>query len=146
MRNLALAYLVEGRVAGAIELAHRQLASSTNMTDRQAALAMIINSGSATKADVMVQLARAWQHEPLLMNKWYQLQATAMSLPGEAPVVGRVRQLLSHPGFSLANPNNVFALIRSFCMSNEAEFHRRPIEIGQRPARRRLHDRPRPGG
>jgi aminopeptidase N len=124
-RNLALAYLVEGRVAGAIELAHRQLASSTNMTDRQAALAMIINSGSATKADVMVQLARAWQHEPLLMNKWYQLQATAMTQPGEPPVVDRVRRLLHHPGFSLANPNNVFALIRSFCMNNEAEFHRR---------------------
>jgi aminopeptidase N len=124
-RNLALAYLVEGRVAGAIEFAHRQLASSTNMTDRQAALAMIINSGSATKADVMVQLARAWQHEPLLMNKWYQLQATAMTQPGEPPVVDRVRRLLHHPGFSLANPNNVFALIRSFCMNNEAEFHRR---------------------
>ena len=64
-------------------------------------------------------------HEPLLMNKWYQLQATAMALPGEPPVIVRVRLLLAHPGFSLANPNNVFALIRSFCMSNEAEFHRR---------------------
>ena len=59
------------------------------------------------------------------MNKWYQLQATAMSLPGEAPVVGRVRQLLRTLVTGLANPNNVFALIRSFCMSNEAEFHRR---------------------
>jgi aminopeptidase N len=59
------------------------------------------------------------------MNKWYQLQATAMSRPGEPPVVDRVRRLLVHPGFSLSNPNNVFALIRSFCMANEAEFHRR---------------------
>ena len=32
---------------------------------------------------------------------------------------------MRHPGFSLSNPNNVNALIRSFCALNEAEFHRR---------------------
>jgi len=60
-----------------------------------------------------------------LMYKWYQLQAMAMARPDEPPVVEHVRRLLQHPGFSLTNPNNVFALIRSFCLSNEAEFHRR---------------------
>jgi aminopeptidase N len=59
------------------------------------------------------------------MNKWFQLQATARSQPGEPAVAERVRVLMQHPGFSLANPNNVFALLRSFCVSNEAEFHRR---------------------
>jgi aminopeptidase N len=125
LRNLALAYLVEGEVDGAIDMAHEQLANASNLTDRQAALGIIINSASPDRADILVRLAREWRHEPLLMNKWYQLQATAMSLPGEPPVIERVRLLLAHPGFSLANPNNVFALIRSFCMSNEAEFHRR---------------------
>ncbi len=125
LKNLALAYLAEGRVAGAVELAEQQLANAANMTDRQAALGVIINSPSAAKADILVRLARAWQNEPLLMNKWYQVQATSVSLPGEPPVVERVRRLLHHPGFSLSNPNNVFALIWSFCMANEAEFHRR---------------------
>ncbi len=125
LRNLALAYLVEVGGDGAIELAESQLHNATNMTDRQAALGILINSRSAAKADILVGLARQWQHEPLLMNKWYQLQATAMARPGETPVVERVRSLLRHPGFSMANPNNVFALIRSFCMANEAEFHRR---------------------
>jgi aminopeptidase N len=125
LRNLALGYLVEGRVEGAIELARHQLTQAGNMTEQQAALAALINSTATDKADILVRLAQDWQHEPLLMYKWYQLQATAMSLPGETPIVVRVRRLLVHPGFSLANPNNVFALIRSFCMSNEAEFHRR---------------------
>jgi aminopeptidase N len=125
LRNLALAYLAEGEVPGAVELARQQLAAATNMTDRQAALAVLIDSEAADKADILERLAREWQREPLLMNKWYQLQATAMSRPGEPPVVDRVRRLLVHPGFSLSNPNNVFALIRSFCMANEAEFHRR---------------------
>jgi aminopeptidase N len=35
---------------------------------------------------------------------------------------------MQHPAFSLANPNNVFALVRSFCVSNEAEFHRRDAD------------------
>jgi aminopeptidase N len=125
LRNLALAYLVEANVPGAVELAERHLADASNMTDRQAALAAILASASPRKADFLVQLAREWQHEPLLMNKWYQLQATSMAGPGEPPVVERVRRLLHHPGFSLANPNNAFALVRSFCMANEAEFHRR---------------------
>ncbi|HQR76582.1 MAG TPA: aminopeptidase N [Burkholderiaceae bacterium] len=125
LRNLALAYLVEGRVPGAVELAEQQLADANNMTDRAAALAAILASASPRKADLLVQLAREWQDEPLLMNKWYQLQATSMAGPGEPPVVERVRRLLHHPGFSLANPNNAFALVRSFCMANEAEFHRR---------------------
>ncbi len=125
LRNLALAYLVEGSVEGAIGLARQQLVQASNMTERQAALAALINSTATDKTDLLARLAHEWQHEPLLMYKWYQLQATAMSLPGEPPIVERVRRLLVHPGFSLANPNNVFALLRSFCMSNEAEFHRR---------------------
>jgi aminopeptidase N len=59
------------------------------------------------------------------MNKWYQVQATAIAHRGEPPVVDRVRRLMAHPGFSLANPNNVYALLRSFFAINEAEFHRR---------------------
>jgi len=125
LRNLALAMLVEGNVPGGLELAERQLAEATNLTDRQQALAALLDSNSPRKADILIRLARDWQREPLLMNKWFQLQATAVSRPGEQPVVERVRRLLHHPGFSLANPNNAFALVRSFCMANEAEFHRR---------------------
>jgi aminopeptidase N len=95
------------------------------MTEAQGALTAIVNSAAPYKAEALVQLARLWNHEPLLMNKWYQLQATAVAQPGEPPVAERVRVLMQHPGFSIANPNNVFALLRSFCVSNEAEFHRR---------------------
>jgi len=125
LRNLALAYLVDGETAGALELAEQQFADAGNMTEREAALACIVSSASPRKADILVQLGRAWQHEPLLMIKWYQLQATAVAAPGEPPVLERVRVLLQHPGFTLTNPNNVYALLRSFFTLNEAEFHRR---------------------
>jgi aminopeptidase N len=128
LRNLALTYLVDAEVPGSLDLARQQLVEAGNMTDAQGALAAIINSTAPWKADTLVQLARLWAREPLLMNKWYQLQATSIALPGERPVVDRVRLLMRHPGFSLANPNSVFALVRSFCMSNEAEFHRRDAD------------------
>jgi len=123
LRNLALGYLVDGGVPGAIALAQHQLAQAGNMTDRQAALMAIVNSSAPFKADVLVQCARDWADEPLLMNKWFQLQSTARSQPGEPPVLTRVRSLLNHPSFSLANPNNAFALVLGFC-TNAAEFHR----------------------
>ena len=125
LRNLALTYLVEGQVADALDLARDQLVASTNMTDAYGALEAIVNSASPLKAEALVQLSRVWASEPLLMNKWFQLQATAVAHPDETPVVERVRRLMRHPSFSIANPNNVYALIRSFCLSNEAEFHRR---------------------
>jgi aminopeptidase N len=125
LRNLALAYLAEGEIEGVLDLAREQLVASTNMTDAQGALSVIVNSASPLKAEALIQLARVWSEQPLLMNKWFQLQATAIAHPGEPPVVERVRLLMRHPGFSLSNPNNVNALIRSFCALNEAEFHRR---------------------
>jgi aminopeptidase N len=125
LRNLALVYLAEGEIEGVLDLAREQLVASTNMTDAHGALSVIVNSASPLKAEALIQLARVWSEQPLLMNKWFQLQATAIAHPGEPPVVERVRLLMRHPGFSLSNPNNVNALIRSFCALNEAEFHRR---------------------
>jgi aminopeptidase N len=125
LRNLALAYLAHGGVADALDLARTQLVDASNMSDAEGALTVIVNSAAPYKAEALVQLARLWCNEPLLMNKWYQLQATAIVQPGEPPGVERVARLMHHPGFSLANPNNAYALIRSFCIANEAEFHRR---------------------
>ncbi len=125
LRNLALSYLVNGNVPGALDLAREQLVAAENMTEAQGALTAIVNSAAPFKANALVQLARLWSNEPLLMNKWYQLQATAISQPGEPPVADRVRLLLQYPGFSFSNPNNVFSLLRSFFVLNEAEFHRR---------------------
>ena len=80
LRNLALSYLVLSGDASAWELAQRQLADADNLTDRLAALAAIRHSPAPNKADVLLQTARAWRHEPLLMNKWFSVQATAPAL------------------------------------------------------------------
>jgi aminopeptidase N len=52
------------------------------------------------------------------------MQATAVRLPGELPVLDQVRRLMTHSAFSIRNPNKVRALITAFCTGNLAEFHR----------------------
>jgi aminopeptidase N len=124
LRNLALSYLVQGGDAQALELARRQLAGADNLTDRYAALTALVHGPAEDKAEVLLQTARAWRNEPLLMNKWFTVQATAPAGAGEPPVLERVRALLQHPAYAEKNPNNVNALVLGFCNGNPAEFHR----------------------
>jgi aminopeptidase N len=123
LKNLALEYLVASADPSAIELARRQLASADNLTDRYAALVALVNSPSPDKAGLLLQLAREWHGEPLLMNKWFNLQATAIRQPGEPPVLERVRTLLRHSAYSEQDPQAVDALVVAFCTDNPAEFH-----------------------
>ena len=61
-----------------------------------------------------------YRDNPLVLDKWYQIQATT---PG-AEAVDRVRALMAHKGFSLANPNRVRALVGTFSTMNQTGFHR----------------------
>jgi len=124
LKNLALSYLVLGGDPQGQELAQRQLLEADNLTDRHAALAAIVHSPSPDKALILLHMAREWHNEPLLMNKWFTLQATAPSFEGEPPVLDRIRVLLRHSAYSEKNPNNVNALVTAFCSGNPAEFHR----------------------
>jgi aminopeptidase N len=123
LKNLALEYLVASADPSAIELSRRQLASADNLSDRHAALAALVNSPSPAKAGLLLQLARDWHTEPLLMNKWFNVQATSVRQPGEPPVLERVRALLRHGAYSEHDPQAVDSLVVAFCTDNLAEFH-----------------------
>ncbi len=123
LKNLALEYLVAGGDAQALELARRQLLESDNLSDRFAALSILVNSASPTKAGLLLQFAREWHSEPLLMNKWFNVQATADRQEREPPVLDRVRALLRHSAYAESDPHAVDALVLGFCGDNPAEFH-----------------------
>lgn len=101
-----------------------QFNTANNLTDRLASLSMIASSSTPTKNDTIVSALKEWYAEPLLVNKWLTIQATAPCFAGEAPVVSRVAELSRSPFFSMTNPNNVYALLLAFFMNNPAEFHR----------------------
>jgi aminopeptidase N len=123
LRNLALEYLAASGEPAGIELARQQLTSADNLTDRYAALAALVNCPWPAKAGLLLQFARDWHGEPLLMNKWFNVQATAVRHPGEPPVLERVRTLLRHSAYSEHDPQAVDALVVAFCTDNPAEFH-----------------------
>ena len=61
---------------------------------------------------------RRYENEPLIVDKWFTLQATARTADVET-----VRALAQHPAFTLKNPNRARSLIFSFCSGNPVNFH-----------------------
>jgi len=123
LKNAALAWWVEAGSHEAAQAASAQFANADNMTDRSAALAALLRAGGEGRDQALAAFEREFADEPLVLDKWFSMQATALRLPGEPPVLERVKQLMSHPAFSLRNPNKVRSLITAFCTGNLAEFH-----------------------
>jgi aminopeptidase N len=118
LRNLALSYLMELESTDAYALCAEQFATADNMTDRMAALASLANSQAPARDPALERFYADWKHEPLVVDKWLAVQATAR-LPD---TLARVDRLMHHEAFDIRNPNKVYALIRAFC-ANHVRFH-----------------------
>ncbi|MDA8164923.1 MAG: aminopeptidase N [Desulfobacteraceae bacterium] len=120
LKNLCLAYLVATGGDDMLALAHRQFRETDNMTDCLGALVPLAHREHPRRREVLAAFYQTWQHNPLVLDKWLAIQATA-PLPG---VLGEVQVLTRHPAFSIRNPNRVRALIGSFATGNPVGFHR----------------------
>ncbi|KAM7494279.1 hypothetical protein LguiB_028888 [Lonicera macranthoides] len=103
LKNIALAYLASLEDKERTELALNEYKTATNMTEQFAALAAIAQIPGKTRDDALADFYDKWQHDFLVVNKWFALQAMS-DIPGN---VENVRKLLSHPAFDLRNPNKV---------------------------------------
>jgi aminopeptidase N len=101
---------------------YQQFKDASNMTDRFNALSALVVSGHALAQDALALFHKLFQHEALVIDKWFALQAGAPDRAGD--ILPRVRQLMQHPDFSLRNPNRARSLIFSYCSANPAGFHR----------------------
>jgi aminopeptidase N len=120
LKNLCLQYLMLLEEDHYLQVCMEQLDSADNMTDRLAALVALVNSSfESKKALALQQFYQNWQHEPLVINQWFQIQATSYR-PG---TLKRVEELLNHPAFEIRNPNKVRAVIGAFCGQNAVNFH-----------------------
>ncbi|XP_040946413.1 puromycin-sensitive aminopeptidase isoform X3 [Gossypium hirsutum] len=106
LKNTALAYLGSLEDTEITELALHEYKTATNMTDQFAALSAISQKPGKTRDDVLADFYTKWQHNYLVVNKWFALQAMS-NIPGN---VENVRKLLNHPAFDLRNPNKVSVL------------------------------------
>ena len=119
LKNRALSYLVATEQAAYHALASHQYHVSSNMTDRLASFAALLNSTYPEQEILISDFYDNWKHDTLVLDKWFALQATT----AKNEVLGRVIALLEHPDFSINNPNKVRSLIGAFT-SNLVAFHR----------------------
>jgi len=118
LKNLALSYILENDDAEAHHLAQTQYDNANNMTDRIAALGALANSSAPGREDALQSFYKEFEHEALVIDKWFALQAMARTTDAAT-----VRELMKHPAFTLKNPNRARSLIFSFCNGNPSQFH-----------------------
>ena len=123
LKNTALSYLMLLNDRDIVNICLKQYSVAHNMTDTCAALTALVNCDADFATDIREKslplFYRRWQHEPLAVNLWLQLQATSR-LPN---TLANVKALLKHEAFDFKNPNKVRAVIGAFCSGNALHFH-----------------------
>ena len=119
LANAALRLLAADPTPDSVARARRHYRQAGNMTDAMAGLeALMLIGGEAFEA-ARVDFYDRWKGEPLVVDKWFAIQARA---PGP-DAVGRVLGLTAHPAFDARTPNRLRALVSNFSQFNPAGFH-----------------------
>jgi len=123
LKNTCLHYLMIQAKPEAIELCQQQFTHANNMTDELAAFTAIVHSSkpalASLKEEVIASFFAKWQHEPLVVNLWFSVQASS-PVPDN---LKHVEALMAHKAFDVKNPNKLRAVIASFAMRNVINFH-----------------------
>ncbi len=97
--------------------AGRQYQAAGNMTQQLAAFSCLLEAGNGAKA--VADFYQQWQHDRLVLDKWFTLQVLHAA-PDETAQT--VETLTKHPDFTLKNPNRFRATLGALPMS-PAGFH-----------------------
>ena len=119
LKNLCLSYLQSTARAEYRELAMQQYSSASNMTDQLAAFRLLAHQDCEQRNEVLQQFYQQWQDDPLVIDKWFIVQATAC-LPDS---LTDMMALLEHEAFDIRVPNRVRSLIGAFSQGNPVCFH-----------------------
>jgi len=119
LRNAALAYLGRAGTGDGLARARAQFAAGGNMTDVLAALRVLVDSEDPAREDALAAFHASWRADPLVLDKWFTLQAVST----RPDTLAAVQALAKHPDFDLRNPNRVRSLVGAFAAANPAQFH-----------------------
>ncbi len=121
LQNTALAYLSHSGNADVAKVAVRQYSQANNMTDRYAALIVIINMDEAQsyRDGVTQQFYYQFEQDALVVDKW--IGAFARSQTDDILMV--VKKLAEHEAFAHPTPNRMRALYGGFSQGNPKGFH-----------------------
>jgi len=119
LRDLSLSYLVQTNDTEALALCKQQFQHAHSMTDTMGVLNAVCDSTAPLRAMVLSEFYEKWRHHPLVLDKWFRVQAVSV-LPD---TIQTVKRLMEDSAFELKNPNKVYALIGAFGNANLLHFH-----------------------
>jgi aminopeptidase N len=119
LKNLCLGYLTLLEKKEFQHVCFDQFLDANNMTDRMAALTCLVHNHLPKWEEALAAFYHQFEDDPLVVDKWFSLQATSP----QPDTLARVCDLVDHPAFTMLNPNRVRALIGAFAHGNQFLFH-----------------------
>jgi aminopeptidase N len=119
LRNAVLDLLAADPSDADVQRALGHYRAASNMTDAMGALSALMLIGGEPFEDCLADFYERWKDEPLVVDKWFALQARD---PGDG-ALGRVLGLTAHPAFDAKTPNRLRAVVSTFANFNPARFH-----------------------
>ena len=117
LKNTCLAHLIHlGNKYR--QTALEQYFQSDNMSDTMAALRALSRAPDSAYQEALDHFFGEWNHNPLVLDKWFALQAAAESPEVRADIL----RLERHPAFNAKNTNRIRALYGTFA-ANLPQFH-----------------------
>jgi len=119
LRNLILHYKLSSSESEAVRLAHDQFSHASTMTEKLGALSILVETDRPEREHAIAQFYNDYKDYPLVIDKWFSIQATCARHDTPA----RVKGLMTHKDFTMRNPNRIRSLIGAFAMRNMKQFH-----------------------
>ena len=119
LANSALELLAADPSPEVVERIRDHFRNAANMTDAMGGLEALKQIGGPAFEQALEDFYARWRGEPLVVDKWFSVQARA---PGPE-ALGRVLGLTAHPAFDAKTPNRLRALVAGFSQMNPAAFH-----------------------
>jgi aminopeptidase N len=119
LKNRCLGLLAATGSAQTFALAETQFRTADNMSDALPALTALVHEDAPLADALLENFHSRWKHDPLVVDKWLALQASA-PLPG---TLARIETLTGHASFDWKNPNKFRSLIGVLAAGNPVVFH-----------------------
>lgn len=116
LRSAMILLTAQLRTDAANSQLHDLFRAAPNMTESLATLRALCVADAPQKQDAVDAFATKWADNPLVMDKWFAVQAATGN-------VDAVADLTRHAAFDLGNPNRVRSVIAVFAMQNLTAFH-----------------------
>jgi len=113
LRTVALGLLAAANEAKGAGLARAQFETADNMTDRLGALKVLSSLDSPERGQALNSFYERYKSDPLVIDKWFAVQASAE----RGDTIEEVERLVRHPLFNPSNPNRLRSVAVVFGMN-----------------------------